>query len=126
MARRRLDHRHGDAMSRRTVVLDEIEPVPGAKLDPGDLPAPTIAPGDLTTVRSRRGEVTLAARADRGTPEGAVFIALAYHEAAANLLTNPALDPFGKIPEFKYCAVRVRAGGEVKPATSYGGGRTLA
>src|SRR5574337_2215145 len=98
MAGRRLDHWHGDAMSRRTVVLDEIEPRPGAKPNPGDLPAPTIAPGALITVRSCRGEVTLAARADCGTPEGAVFIALAYHEAAANLPTNPALDTAPKPP----------------------------
>jgi formate dehydrogenase major subunit len=58
-------------------------------------------------VASRRGEVVLQARRDDGTPAGAVFIPFAYVEAAANLLTNAALDPFGKIPEFKYCAVRV-------------------
>ena len=56
---------------------------------------------------SRRGSIALSARADDGTPRGAVFIPFCYYEAAANLLTNPALDPFGKIPEFKYCAVRV-------------------
>jgi formate dehydrogenase major subunit len=53
--------------------------------------------------------VKLQARRDDGTPIGTVFIPFAFAEAAANLLTNPVLDPFGKIPEFKYCAVRVQA-----------------
>jgi len=70
----------------------------------------------------------LFSRADEGTPRGALFIPFAYYEAAANLLTNPKLDPFGKIPEFKYCAVRVSVGGpEPTTATSsFGGGRILA
>ena len=68
--------------------------------------------------------MSLAARADESTPAGAVFIPFAYYEAAANLLTNPVLDPFGKIPEFKYCAVRVTGGGKLKPLTSYGGGKS--
>jgi formate dehydrogenase major subunit len=68
-----------------------------------------VSPGGDIAVRSRRGSVTLLARLDNGTPEGAVFIPFAYAEAAANLLTNAALDPFGKIPGFKHCAVRVEA-----------------
>jgi formate dehydrogenase major subunit len=63
------------------------------------------------TVQSRRGEVAIYVRRDDGTPKGAVFIPFAYYEAAANLMTNAALDPFGKIPEFKYCAVAIRRGG---------------
>ena len=70
----------------------------------------------MVTVASRRGAVSLYARADDGTPRGAVFMPFCYYEAAANLLTNPALDPFGKIPEFKYCAVRVTLGGEAPRA----------
>jgi formate dehydrogenase major subunit len=66
-----------------------------------------MAPGDRVRVTTRRGSVVLAARADEAVPAGVVFIPFAYVEAAANLLTNPALDPFGKIPEFKYCAARV-------------------
>ena len=58
-------------------------------------------------VASRRGAIELDARADEGIAQGTVFIPFAYAEAAANLLTNPALDPYGKIPEFKFCAVRV-------------------
>jgi formate dehydrogenase major subunit len=73
----------------------------------------------MITVASRRGSVALHARADDGTPRGAVFIPFCYYEAAANLLTNPVLDPFGKIPEFKYCAVRVTAGGEVASEFGY-------
>ena len=61
------------------------------------------------TIESRRGEVSLYARADDGTPRGAVFVPFCYYEAAINKLTNAALDPFAKIPEFKYCAVRVQA-----------------
>ena len=58
-------------------------------------------------------------------PDGVVFIPFAYVEAAANLLTNPKLDPFGKIPEFKYCAVKLMKGGELTPASTYGGGQAL-
>jgi len=70
--------------------------------------------GQFVRIASRRGEVLLQLRQDDGTPPGAVFIPFAYEEAAANLLTNAALDPFGKIPEFKYCAVRIEAAGPVK------------
>jgi formate dehydrogenase major subunit len=105
-------------------VLDRIEPFATASLHPDDLRKFGLKPGDVLTVQSRRGEVTLHARADEGTPHGAVFIPFAYYEAAANLLTNPALDPFGKIPEFKYCAVRIKKGGSLKSLNTYGGGKT--
>ncbi len=82
-----------------------------ASLHSRDLAELGVAPGGMITVASRRGSISLRARADDGTPRGAVFIPFCYYEAAANLLTNPVLDPFGKIPEFKYCAVRVTAGG---------------
>ena len=68
---------------------------------------------------SRRGSIALAARADAGPPRGAIFIPFCDYEAAANLLTNPVLDPFGKIPEFKYCAVKVSAGGDPGPMFGY-------
>jgi formate dehydrogenase major subunit len=70
-----------------------------------------VEPGDVVTITSRRGEVSIHVRRDDGTPIGSVFIPFAYYEAAANLMTNPALDPFGKIPEFKYCAVDIKPGG---------------
>ena len=116
---RQLEHWHTGSMTRRTEVLDSIEPAPVASIHPDDLSALGIAAGGVATVSSRRGTVTLFARADDGTPRGAVFIPFCYYEAAANLLTNPALDPFGKIPEFKYCAVRVSAGGAMDPGQGY-------
>ena len=108
---RQLEHWHTGAMTRRSRALDAIEPFPVASVNPADLAALGVAPGGAITVASRRGEVALYARADDGTPRGSVFIPFCYYEAAANLLTNPVLDPFGKIPEFKYCAVQVTAGG---------------
>ena len=76
--------------------------------------------GDVITIRSRRGQVTLRVRRDDGTPAGSVFVPFAYYEAAANMMTNPALDPFGKIPEFKYCAVAVHAGGALPSHAGFG------
>jgi len=97
-----------------------------ASLHPLDLAAMNAKPGDVVTVQSRRGRIALFARADEGTPRGAVFIPFAFQEAAANLLTNPVLDPFGKIPEFKYCAVRVTRGGARPADPGYGKGSSLA
>ena len=122
---RQLEHWHTGSMTRRTAVLDAIEPEPVASLNSGDLQRLGVLPGDVVTVQSRRGSIALYARADDGTPPGAVFIPFCYYEAAANMLTNPALDPFGKIPEFKYCAVRVVPGGEVQAHLSFGGGGVL-
>ena len=56
---------------------------------------------------TRRGTIELAARLDRDVPEGMVYIPFCFAEAPANFLTNPQLDPFGKIPEFKFCAAKV-------------------
>jgi formate dehydrogenase major subunit len=109
---RQLEHWHTGSMTRRTEVLDAIEPGPVASLNSADIAALNIDPGDVITVASRRGSVSLYVRADDGTPRGAVFIPFCFYEAAANLLTNPVLDPYGKIPEFKYCAVSITAGGQ--------------
>ena len=122
---RQLEHWHTGSMTRRASVLDAIEPDPTALVHPLDLAAIGAKPGDVLTIESRRGKVTLWARADEGTPRGAVFVAFAYYEAAINRLTNAALDPFAKIPEFKYCAVRVHRGGEAPQTSSYGGGQLL-
>lgn len=104
---RQLEHWHTGSMTRRASMLDAIEPAPTASLHSADLAQLGVAAGDRLRVRSRRGVVELTARADDGIQRGVVFIPFAYVEAAANLLTNAALDPMGKIPEFKYCAVRV-------------------
>jgi len=122
---RQLEHWHTGSMTRRASVLDAIEPDPTALLHPLDLAALGAQPGDVLTLESRRGQVTLWARADAGTPRGAVFVAFAYYEAAINKLTHAALDPFAKIPEFKYCAVRVKLGGDAPLQSSYGGGQIL-
>ena len=107
---RQLEHWHTGAMTRRSRVLDAIEPLPVVSLHPGDLAALAgVAPGDLVRLVSRRGSITAHARVDDGLHRGEVFMPFCYHEAAANLLTNEALDPYGKIPEFKYCAVRLEA-----------------
>jgi formate dehydrogenase major subunit len=65
-----------------------------------------LAPGDFIRLQTRRGAVEVKVRADGDVPQNMVFMPFCYAEAAANLLTNPALDPFGKIPEFKFCAVK--------------------
>jgi formate dehydrogenase major subunit len=123
---RQLEHWHTGAMTRRSGVLDAIEPEPTVSMHPLDMQQAGVKPGEVVTVESRRGTIALFVRQDEGTPRGAVFIPFAYYEAAANLLTNPALDPFGKIPEFKYCAVRVTKGGARPGDPGYGKGRTLA
>ena len=96
---------------RRAAVLDAIEPDPVALVHPLDLAALGGRPGDVITLASRRGEVTLYARADESSPRGAIFVPFCYYEAAINKLTNAALDPFAKIPEFKYCAIKATLGG---------------
>ncbi|MGZ5268331.1 MAG: formate dehydrogenase subunit alpha, partial [Caldimonas sp.] len=119
---RQLEHWHTGSMSRRASVLDALEPMATASMNGADLEAKGLAPGDVATLRSRRGEVALHVRRDDGTPRGAVFVPFVYYEAAANLMTNSALDPFAKIPEFKYCAVQVHAGGSLRPSPGYGTG----
>ena len=98
---RQLEHWHTGSMTRRSSNLDFIEPEPVASLHPLDLEAMKVAPGGILTIESRRGRIALYARADDGTPRGTVFVPFCFYEAAANMLTNPVLDPFGKIPEFK-------------------------
>jgi formate dehydrogenase major subunit len=106
---RQLEHWHTGAMTRRASTLDALEPGPIAALSRGTIAKLGIKAGDPVRVSTRRGVVELTSRQDDAVPDGVVFIPFAYVEAAANLLTNPALDPFGKIPEFKYCAAKVEA-----------------
>jgi len=110
---RQLEHWHTGAMTRRAATLDALEPGAVANVSRGTIARLGIAPGDLVRVSTRRGSIELSARQDDAIPDGVVFIPFAFVEAAANLLTNPALDPFGKIPEFKYCAAKVE---RVEPA----------
>jgi formate dehydrogenase major subunit len=102
-----LEHWHTGAMTRRAGVLDSIEPEAVAFMAPKELFRMNLNPGDFIRLETRRGAVEVKVRSDRDVPENMVFMPFCYAEAAANLLTNPALDPMGKIPEFKFCAARV-------------------
>ena len=106
---RLLEHWHTGAMSRRAEVLDRLEPEAVAYLHPTTLGVHGLGSGDRASLRSRRGSVELTVIANERLQSGQAFLPFCYREAAANLLTNEALDPFGKIPEYKYCAVRITA-----------------
>ena len=94
-------------MTRRSKVLDAVEPEANCSLHPKTLKRLGLEPGGKVRLTTRRGAITIMARADRAVAEDMVFVPFAYVEAAANILTNPAVDPYGKIPEFKFSAVRV-------------------
>jgi formate dehydrogenase major subunit len=102
-----LEHWHTGVMTRRSQALDAIEPEAFMEIHPQDAGQLGIAHGDWVSVASRRGEIALRVRVGDKTPPGSIFIPMHFREAAANVLTNPAVDPWGKIPEFKFCAVRV-------------------
>ncbi|MEM9581486.1 MAG: formate dehydrogenase subunit alpha [Pseudomonadota bacterium] len=104
---RQLEHWHTGSMTRRATVLDGLEPEANCSLHPKTLRKLGVEPGGMIQLTTRRGSVTVMARADRAVSEDNVFLPFAYVEAAANILTNSALDPYGKIPEFKFSAVRV-------------------
>jgi formate dehydrogenase major subunit len=104
---RLLEHWHTGSMTRRSSNLDWLEPEAIAGLHPREMDRLGVEPGGLVRVSTRRGAIVIKARADRDVAEGMVFIAFCFAEAAANLLTNPQLDPMGKIPEFKFCAAKV-------------------
>ena len=122
---RQLEHWHTGSMTRRSGVLDAIEPIATASMCGDDLAEMGLAPGDVVTVASRRGQVAIHLRRDDGTPRGAVFIPFAYYEAAANLITNAAFDPVAKIPEFKYCAVAIRRGGTPAKTQGFGAAEAM-
>ncbi|MEL6794969.1 MAG: molybdopterin dinucleotide binding domain-containing protein, partial [Pseudomonadota bacterium] len=109
---RQLEHWHTGSMTRRAKVLDGVEPEANASLHPKTLRALGVEPGEMISVETRRGSIEIMARADRAVSEDMIFIPFAFVEAAANTLTNPQLDPFGKIPEFKFSACRVAKAGE--------------
>ena len=112
---RQLEHWHTGSMTRRATVLDAVEPEANCSLHPSTLRRMGLAAGDRVSLTTRRGTVELMARADRAVSPDMVFLPFAYVEAAANLLTNPAIDPYGKIPEFKFAAVRVEPASNLAP-----------
>ncbi|WP_377193414.1 formate dehydrogenase subunit alpha [Ruegeria meonggei] len=104
---RQLEHWHTGSMTRRATVLDAVEPEANCSMNPRQLKLMGIEPGELIRLTTRRGSIDIMVRADRAIAEDMVFIPFAYVEAAANILTNSAIDPYGKIPEFKFSAIRV-------------------
>ena len=111
-----LQHWHTGVMTRRSGALHAISPEAFMEMHPQDAENLGLAEGDWAAVASRRGEIALKVRFSDTPLPGAVFIPMHFREAAANLLTNPAVDPWGKIPEFKVCAVNIT------PAASPGAG----
>ena len=110
---RLLEHWHTGSMTRRSSVLDALEPEPEVHMAPETLQGLPVEPGTLVRVVTRRGEIELAARIDPKLPSGLIFVPFCFYEAPANYLTNPALDPYGKIPELKFSAARIEV-----PATA--------
>ncbi len=104
---RLLEHWHTGAMTRRAENLNALEPEAAVHVSPVDMERLELDPGETVTVTTRRGTIELAARREPNLPEGLVFIPFCFAEAPANMLTNPALDPFGKIPELKFSAARL-------------------
>ena len=104
---RQLEHWHTGSMTRRASVLDAVEPEANASVHPKTLGRLGVEAGERIAITTRRGRIEIMARADTSIAEDMIFIPFAYVEAAANMLTNPQIDPYGKIPEFKFAACRV-------------------
>jgi formate dehydrogenase major subunit len=104
---RLLEHWHTGSMTRRSFALDAIQPQAMVFIAHADAARLGIADGDFVRVTSRRGSIELAASLSHRETPGSCFIPFHFREAAANLLTIDEIDPFGKIPEFKFCAVRL-------------------
>src|SRR5512143_2233537 len=104
---RQMYHWHTGTMTRRAKGLDAREPVPTVEIHPADARRLGVKDGDHVLVISRRNAIRIAARISHRVGRHQVFVPFHFREAAANLLTNPALDPHAKIPSFKVCAVRL-------------------
>ena len=102
-----LEHWHTGEMTRRATNLDAIEPEAAIHISPSDIERLDVEPGEKVRVSTRRGSIELAVRRESDVPDGLIFMPFCFKEASANILTNPALDPFGKIPELKFSAVKV-------------------
>jgi formate dehydrogenase major subunit/formate dehydrogenase alpha subunit len=102
-----LEHFHTGTMTRKAAGLEAMAPAPFVEVNPQDAKQLGVKDGDRVKVSSRRGSIKLDARVGERVGPGVIFIPFHYFEAAANMLTNPALDPTAKIPELKVCAARV-------------------
>ncbi|PKL51438.1 MAG: formate dehydrogenase subunit alpha [Nitrospira bacterium HGW-Nitrospira-1] len=109
---RQLFHYHTGSMTRKVPELNKVAPGPYIEINPDDAKKFKIQNGSLLKVSSKRGSITLKALISGRPLKGMVFIPFHYKEAAANILTNPQLDPICKIPEFKVCAVRIELAAE--------------
>jgi formate dehydrogenase major subunit len=105
---RLLEHWHTGVMTRRSKALDAIAPEAFAAIHPEDAEELGLEEGDRIEIESRRGKIRLAVKLTTRECRGAIFVPFHFREAAANLLTLDELDPDGKIPEFKFCAVRIQ------------------
>ena len=94
-------------MTRRSSNLEAQEPIPVVSMHPRDAKIKGFSKGDWVSVKTRRGEVILQLKFDRDVTQGMLFMPFCYSEAPANFLTNPQLDPYGKIPEFKFSAAAI-------------------
>ena len=110
---RSLYHYHSATMTRRVDGLEELDSNEWLKLSPADAARFGIEDGEWVEVHSRRGAVKVHAQVTDICPPGVCSMTFHFRESPTNEITNPALDPYGKIPEFKYCAVRVSRGGEL-------------
>ena len=118
---RLLEHWHTGSMTRRSFALDAIQPDPHVFMNPGDAEEMGVRDGDFVRISSRRGTIETRVRLSHRDTPGTCFMPFHFREAAANLLTIDEIDPTGKIPEFKFCAVSIeRAGGASlhEPATA--------
>jgi len=104
---RYLYHFHTGTLSRRSAGLEIISPSAPFEINPGDAAREGVVEGDLVELATRRGVVRARAVLTERSPAGTIFMPFHFKEGAANMLTNDALDPVAKIPEFKVCAVRV-------------------
>jgi formate dehydrogenase major subunit len=107
---RQLEHWHTGTMTRHSRVLDALEPGPCVMINPNDMKKFNLKSGDMLVIESRRGRIAATTRADEHMLEGVIMMPFTFNEAAANLITNEELDPYGKIPEFKFCAVTLKKG----------------
>ncbi len=113
---RLLEHWHTGAMTRRSSVLDAIEPDGIAVMNQREIKKKGLVPGSMIRISTRRGEIEAMLRSDNDVADNMIFVPFCFNESPANRLTNPKLDPFGKIPEFKFCAARVEPMGKTEAA----------
>lgn len=104
---RLLQHYHTGSMTRRSKVLNGLRPHGAIEINTMDAERLNIQDGEMVKVSTRRGSIEIAAQVTPKIMEGLVFIPFHFAESAANVLTNDALDPVAKIPEYKVCSIKL-------------------